>query len=1529
MKICKKILSLLLSALMILSVFSGISITSFASETIFPGDADGDGYTTSADARIILRISAGLEATEKNITVYDMNCDKKVTAADARHCLRYSSYADYPEYEIAPLRTSLDTERSSNVKLNVTSHPYVVGQEFTVKISVSNITGLESANLFLTYDSTAFEFVSLNFDPDQGFIPSGTLYENGKIAMGFIYLEAATESEIDIAQLTLRALKADAVPVECHVGTWEGTDVPEDAVCSMTEFEFPSIALGETKEVTTGIDNVGFEFIPEETGTYIYSSESDVDPVGMILDENKNIIAEGDQSEECENYFDFRITAELEAGKTYYLYSYNVLGDSGIYNVSITKAPSTSFVIKTSSKTIYQYQTFDVIVSVEGLQGATGGSFLINYDADHFELLSDEQIESTHFPILTAANQSPGKRSFMLQKSSPAPEDTELVMSFRFRAKRVNDSAITVSGIFTDIDKPFDAIKNIDVNYTPESDITVGDVVTVSNSVPEEVVLTVKATDFIGTDWGDIELTYDPAYLEYKQINHLIFDTSTQITPAGGNPIAGTVTYSFLCLEPAAEDTDLFEVRFRILQPGLTRAYINVGSWEPLNSTPANSSITIDTSSSSGYNNDSTLNLKYETVGGVSGATSDSSLIFVPEETARYTFSSISEDDINPSGFIYDANMNLIASNDDYNGTSDFSVSANLTQNNIYYLVSMLDGTTISASYDVTLKKELPLTYTIENGEVTITGYDGYIGGSLEIPETIEGCPVVAIADNAFSNTDITNIVIPASVKSIGNGAFSGCYNLWSVSLTDGLESIGEYAFTQTCIDSIHIPETVTSIGYGCFNHCYSLSYITVDENNTAYTSDDDVLYNKDKTELIRYPEAKYDPSYTIPSTVKKIAPYAFSETNNISTIVFSGNVEEIAEYAFLSSEIRNVTISSNVKTIGESAFEDCYLLLNLRFENGVTSIENNAFSGCYNLTNVSIPESITAISDRMFFNCFELHTISLPATIKTIGEYAFSNCAFTSVVIPDSVESIGAYAYDRCYGISNVSLGSALKTIGTFAFSGCYELKEVFIPASVTTIEEKAFGYDHGKDNYYLEEFVIEGYSSSEAERYANENAFIFRDPFCEHTETEIRNVVEVTCTSGGYSGDTYCKNCSILISSGVVIEATGHSNEHKTTPATCIATGEEYDECINCGEISNKKEIPLAECTFGDWNVTTQATCTQEGLKVRKCTLCDKEESEVITKKDHNLEHVTIPSTCTVAGMEYDICTECDETFNSKTLSLADHTIVTIPGKAATCTQKGLSDGTKCSVCNAVITAQAEIAAKGHTFGEWKTTKEATYINEGEKTKTCSCGEKQTEKIAKLVAEKEAVDKSSNVAVKFTNDTYNGEMKVTADKQFDGTSYQILNNEKGKFKNTLFDITTSVNGKKVQPDGMVLVGIPLPEGYNADETIVYYVASDGLKKMNSFYKDGMIWFETDHFSAYALVDESSENTTSYAMGDVNGDNKITAADARLVLRVSAKLEKLSQEAMAVADATKDNKITAADARLILRVSAKLDKFN
>ena len=128
-----------------------------------------------------------------------------------------------------------------------------------------------------------------------------------------------------------------------------------------------------------------------------------------------------------------------------------------------------------------------------------------------------------------------------------------------------------------------------------------------------------------------------------------------------------------------------------------------------------------------------------------------------------------------------------------------------------------------------------------------------------------------------------------------------------------------------------------------------------------------------------------------------------------------------------------------------------------------------------------------------------------------------------------------------------------------------------------------------------------------------------------------------------------------------------------------------------------------------------------------------------------------------------------------------------------------------------------------------------------------------------------------------------------------------------------------------------MVLIKMPIPAGYNPATLVVYYLPNDGSapEKMNCYVEGNYVCFETNHFSEYAIVDEGKEVVVpQYIMGDANGDGKITAADARLVLRVSAKLETLSETAFLASDVNKDKKITAADARTILRVSAKLESF-
>lgn len=149
-------------------------------------------------------------------------------------------------------------------------------------------------------------------------------------------------------------------------------------------------------------------------------------------------------------------------------------------------------------------------------------------------------------------------------------------------------------------------------------------------------------------------------------------------------------------------------------------------------------------------------------------------------------------------------------------------------------------------------------------------------------------------------------------------------------------------------LTSIEIPSSVTSIGNGAFKGCAQLRSINVEENNQSYCSEDGILFNKDKTELIQYPQRKGGTQYIIPSSVT---------------------------------------------SIGSNAFYWCDSLTSIEVPNGVMSIENGAFYCCRGLTSIKIPKGVTSIGNSTFFYCTGLANIEITSNITRVEQYAFYGC--------------------------------------------------------------------------------------------------------------------------------------------------------------------------------------------------------------------------------------------------------------------------------------------------------------------------------------------------------------------------------------------------------------------------------------------------------------------------------------------------------------------------------------------------------
>ena len=216
------------------------------------------------------------------------------------------------------------------------------------------------------------------------------------------------------------------------------------------------------------------------------------------------------------------------------------------------------------------------------------------------------------------------------------------------------------------------------------------------------------------------------------------------------------------------------------------------------------------------------------------------------------------------------------------------------------------DGTTIIGLDETKLagvtKIRIPSKCTAIRSDYAFLGtesYRSFIGGieEVEIPDT-----VTEIGSYAFHNfLELKKINIPNSVTRIGHEAFLYCNNLTSIAISESVTSIGMHVFEEcSSLTNITIPEGVTSIGDYAFSGCSSLTNINVSDNNRNYSSIDGVLFNKDKTEIIKYPEGKESKSYKIPNSVTSIGDWEFSGCSSLTNITIPESVTSIGYYAFL-----------------------------------------------------------------------------------------------------------------------------------------------------------------------------------------------------------------------------------------------------------------------------------------------------------------------------------------------------------------------------------------------------------------------------------------------------------------------------------------------------------------------------------------------------------------------------------------------------------------------------------------------------
>lgn len=440
------------------------------------------------------------------------------------------------------------------------------------------------------------------------------------------------------------------------------------------------------------------------------------------------------------------------------------------------------------------------------------------------------------------------------------------------------------------------------------------------------------------------------------------------------------------------------------------------------------------------------------------------------------------------------------------------------------------------------------------------------------------------------------------------------------------------------CVDlkKVTIPSTVTSIGYDTFLGCTSLENIVVDTENKNYISEDGILFNKSKTELIQYPAAKSGVSYTIPSSVSKIDGCAFKYTQNVNTINVPQQTTSIAAGAFSNSvNLEAINVDEN----------------NLYYtsDNGVLFNKDKSELVAYPAeksdTSYTVPESVTYIQAQAFYGCTNLTSVSLTDNVYDMGSSVFSDCTnLTDVVLSEDLSWIQGSTFSNCTSLKSVKIPSDVDTIYSSAFSGCASLESITIPKSVDLIEQYAF-YDCNslKDIYYFgtetqwNKIDIEENSAGDGNG-ALKNATIHynktAEPFTYNLNNDGKSVVIVKCDQTASEVTIPSKIDDLPVT---VIDNGAFMSCSNLTNITIPESVEEirysaFENCTNLESITIPKNVKFigADAFYRCGNLTNiDIDSNNENYSIENGVLFNKDKTVLIQYLPSNTyTNYTVPS-------------------------------------------------------------------------------------------------------------------------------------------------------------------------------------------------------------------------------------------------------------------------------------------------------------
>lgn len=592
---------------------------------------------------------------------------------------------------------------------------------------------------------------------------------------------------------------------------------------------------------------------------------------------------------------------------------------------------------------------------------------------------------------------------------------------------------------------------------------------------------------------------------------------------------------------------------------------------------------------------------------------------------------------------------------------------------------------------------------------------------------------LVSIDYGAFGSCDgLKKIHIPKSVSKIDGSAFSGCFGIDSFTVDEGnnyycssdgiiynknMTKLISYPASKSG-SSFIIPQSVTTVGDNAFDDVKNLHSLTITTNvstidtqslfgsikefsvsddNNKFSSEDGVLYNKNKTELLIFPRNSDTLEFDVPEMVSTIGKFAFYNCDNLLSIDLN-NVSTIKESAFtsLSSSLLNLYIPSAVTNINKNAFwlsdfSVTYDCDNTYMKNYVASYayDEPAFSPVHNYVNNGGASSVCS-------RCNAVKTYDyIITTDETISLSFEANYKFTWEVSDTSI------AYISGTSSTSTQFGSSIKMKSTATFTpkmpGEFEARVVNSNGLTTTYVDVLV--KEGEHQFVKHSTITEPTCSSFGKD-------LYKCKFCDETEERDVDKLEhdlihhtekqATCNEDGYKAFDTCSRCDYTTYEEV--PNLGHDLiVHKAKAPTCTEIGwDEYVTCSRCDYTTYKEKSNLGHDII---HHDAQAkTCAEIGWdEYDTCSRCSYSTySEIPASHEWEKDYtVDKEPTCESTGIKSIHCSECEQfKVDTKTIIPATgHTEVKDNGYAPTCTAFGMTTGSHCSVCNKILVAQKSI--------------------------------------------------------------------------------------------------------------------------------------------------------------------------------------------------------------------------------------------